>query len=277
MNTIVLATFFSFLAAIVWFVIVYRMDRHEKEPISLILKVFFTAFGLSFVAGILNTINGSLFGETGMYILVGFVEEGVKFLAVWWVAFRHKAFNAPIDGIVYAAVAALGFAFAENIEYNLLIMLNYEDEASAALFMRSFLPLLHVLLASIWGYGLGYYKCYISGKGKLIGLWLLAAVLHSAYDLAVGEVAFVMLVTFIVLGIAFLLKMKHLNRISPKNNKYLMSCPYCAKKIKENSLYCNYCGQHIMVLISEINIFCKSCHSQVNQNWKFCIHCGSQT
>lgn len=255
---------------------VYRMDRHEKEPISLILKVFFTAFGLSFVAGIINTINQSLFGETGMFVLVGFIEEGVKFLAVWWIAFRHKAFNAPIDGIVYAAAAALGFAFAENIEYNLLIMLSYKDEASGALLMRSFMPLLHVLFASIWGYGLGYYKCYISGKKKLIGLWLLAAVLHSAYDLAVGEVAFVMLLTFVVLGVVFLFQIKHLNRISPKNNKYLISCPHCAEKIKENSLYCSYCGGHLLLLTSEINIYCKSCYSQVNSNWKFCMQCGTE-
>jgi RsiW-degrading membrane proteinase PrsW (M82 family) len=276
MNQVLLATFFSFLAAIIWFVIVYRMDRHEKEPISLILKVFFAGFGLSFIAGILNEITEVLFGETGSYVFVGLVEEGVKFLAVYWVAFRHKAFNAHIDGIVYAAAAALGFAFAENIQYNLMIMSYYKDEASTALIIRSFLPLLHVLLASIWGYGLGYYKCYISGKGKLIGLWLLAAVLHSAYDLAVGEIAFVMLITFVVLGVAFLFKMKHLNRISPKNTKYLMSCPYCAEKIKENSLYCNHCGKHIMVLVSDIQIFCKTCQSQVNGKWQFCMQCGTK-
>lgn len=276
MNIVLLSTLLSFLAAIVWFVVVYRMDRHEKEPLGLILKVFFTAFGLSFIAGELNGLTESIFGQTGSYIFVGFVEEGVKFLAVWWIAFKHKAFNAPIDGIVYASAAALGFAFAENIQYNFLIISLYKEEATSALLMRSFLPLLHVLLASIWGYGLGYYKCYISGKGKLIGLWLLAAVVHSAYDLVVGEAAFVMLLTFIVLGTVFLFKMKHLNRISPKNTKYLMSCPHCAKKIKENSLYCNYCGEHIMILTSEVRIYCKACHTQVNNTWKFCKQCGTQ-
>lgn len=247
----------------------------NELSLGLILKVFLSGFALSFVAGIINSINMALIGETGTYILVGFVEEGVKFLAVWWVAFRHKAFNAPIDGVVYASAAALGFAFAENIEYNLMIMAVYKDQAAAPLIMRSFLPMLHVLLASFWGYGLGYYKQYIGSKQKLIGMWLIAAVLHSAYDLAVAEVAFVMLFTFVLLGIVFVIKMKHLNRISPKNNAYLMSCPFCAKKIKENSLYCAHCGEHIFLLSDNAHRYCKTCHTQVNFQWKFCVSCGS--
>ncbi len=277
MNIVLTATLVSFAAAIVWFFIIYRMDKHEKEPIGLLAKVFFAGFALSFVAGIINAINDAIFGKTGSLILVGFVEEGIKFLAVWWVVFKHKEFNEPIDGIVYASAAALGFAFAENIEYNLMIIEIYKNEANGALMMRSFMPLLHVLIASIWGYGLGYYKRYISGKKTLIGTWILAAVLHSAYDLAVGEVAYVMILTFVILGIVFIVRMKHLNRISPKNNKHLITCPHCAMKIKENSLYCSHCGEHIFLFTSEVNLYCKVCQSPVNGDWKFCMHCGSQT
>lgn len=276
MNIVLFSTLVSLATATLWLFIVYRMDKHEKEPIWLLVKVFLAGFLLSFVAGIINSINKEMFGVVGSHILVGFVEEGVKFLAVWWVVFGREEFDEPIDGVVYASAAALGFAFSENIDYNLLIITSLKEEATAALMMRSFMPLLHVLLASIWGYGLGYYKQYIGGKMMVLGMWFLAAVLHSAYDLTVGSVSYVMLATFAVLGLVFIYRMKHLNRISPKNSRRLISCPYCAKKIKENSLYCRYCGKHIFLLTSEIDLYCRHCRSPVREDWKFCVYCGSQ-
>jgi len=70
--------------------------------------------------------------------------------------------------------------------------------------------------------------------------------------------------------------MKHLNRISPRNDKYLMACPYCAEKIQSNSLYCSHCGKHIFLLSSDTRLYCTACEASVQSDWKFCMHCGSK-
>src|SRR5258706_14411394 len=44
-------------------------------------------------------------------------EELLKFAVVVLFCARHKEFDEPMDGIVYGAVAALGFATFENIAY----------------------------------------------------------------------------------------------------------------------------------------------------------------
>jgi RsiW-degrading membrane proteinase PrsW (M82 family) len=277
MSALTISTLASFVAATVWLIIVYRMDRHEKEPVSLLARIFVAGFVLSFVAGVANTFHYKQYGETVALMLVGPVEEGVKFLAVWWIAFRHKAFNAPIDGVVYATAAALGFAFSENIDYNLLILRElHGPEAGGAMFVRGLMPLMHVLFASIWGYGLGYYRCRHAGKLHLVSWWLLAAILHSTYDLVVDKAALIMMVTFVVLGIFFLRRMRHLNRISPHNTSYLMTCPYCSKRIAENSLYCRYCGAYIFLPRDDTQIYCKSCHSPIDRQWIYCKHCGTK-
>ena len=51
------------------------------------------------------------------FFVVGFSEELSKFLIVLLFAQRHKEFNEPFDGIVYAVMVSMGFAATENIMY----------------------------------------------------------------------------------------------------------------------------------------------------------------
>lgn len=273
MNEIAIATIASFVAAIGWLILVYRVDRYKKEPISLIIKVFLTSCGFSFIAGFLNSISATLFGVLGMLITVGPIEECMKFLPVWLIAFKHKEFDAPIDGVIYASASALGFAFMENIEYNFAILDFFKSDAASPLLDRSLAPLMHVLISSIWGYGLGYYKSYIGSKKFLIITFLIAAFTHSFYDIFI--VAFVDYRIFILLFMGvFYFAIKHLNRISPKNTApHLFKCPKCSQKIPINSLYCSHCGKHLF-LFKNVDIYCKNCKSKILEHWQFCKNCG---
>ena len=47
-------------------------------------------------------------------------EELVKFAVVRFYAARRRAFDEPIDGLVYGVAAALGFAASENVAYSLV-------------------------------------------------------------------------------------------------------------------------------------------------------------
>ncbi len=108
---------------------VYWLDRYEKEPKALLGAAFF--WGVVIAAGgafIINTAFGiAIFAVTGSEgaadigttsIVAPIVEEFLKGLAVAIVFFIfRKEFDSILDGIIYAAIAALGFAATENTYY----------------------------------------------------------------------------------------------------------------------------------------------------------------
>ena len=51
--------------------------------------------------------------------VLAYIEEAVKYLAAKTSALRSKAFDEPVDAMVYLVVAALGFAAPQNNCYKL--------------------------------------------------------------------------------------------------------------------------------------------------------------
>jgi protease PrsW len=119
----------GFAAALLYAYILYWLDRYEKEPLLLLGGVFL--WGAVVAAGSAFVINTTL--GLGIYVFTGsnaatdlatgsfvapLVEETLKGLAVLGVflIFRHE-FDSVLDGIIYAGVAALGFAATENVYY----------------------------------------------------------------------------------------------------------------------------------------------------------------
>ena len=51
------------------------------------------------------------------FLVIAPIEEFAKLLAVWIAVYRTQDFREPIDGIIYSATAALGFACIENVIY----------------------------------------------------------------------------------------------------------------------------------------------------------------
>jgi RsiW-degrading membrane proteinase PrsW (M82 family) len=126
---LVVSFIIGFGSALLFASILYWMDRYEKEPLLLLGAVF--VWGAVVAAGsafIINTVLGiSVYVFTGSNIatdfatgsiIAPFIEEVLKGLAVLLVflVFRHE-FDSVLDGIIYAGVAALGFAATENTYY----------------------------------------------------------------------------------------------------------------------------------------------------------------
>ena len=126
---VILSLFLGVVPAFFYATFVYWLDRYEKEPVLLLGGVFL--WGAVVAAGgafIINTLFGiSVFLVTGSEITTDFatasisaplVEESLKGFAVLivFLIFR-KEFDSLLDGIVYAGVAALGFAATENSFY----------------------------------------------------------------------------------------------------------------------------------------------------------------
>lgn len=165
---------------------IYVKDKHEREPIKLLL--------ISFFYGILSTlvtlmISEAFDGEFALekgnlvheffnaFFLVALVEEFSKFIFVRFILYNNKNFNEPFDGIVYAVMVGMGFATLENILY----VFNYGIATGIAR-MFTAVPA-HASFAILMGYFIGRAKFTHKRELYLSALALFSATLfHGAYD-----------------------------------------------------------------------------------------------
>ena len=165
---------------------IYRKDKHEREPLSLL--------AISFIYGILSTaVTFILSWPLNTYILlqreslvdefysaffkVALVEEFSKFLFVRFVLFRNRNFNEPFDGIVYTVMVGMGFASLENVLY----VFQYGFE-TAIWRMFTAVPA-HATFAILMGFFLGKAKFAQGGKLLYMLTALFAATFfHGSYD-----------------------------------------------------------------------------------------------
>lgn len=124
-----LSVFFGFVPMLLLASIIYWLDRYEKEPAVLLGGVF----GWGAVVAVLGALvlqialDQSLEMVTqskvveelvGASLFAPLTEEVLKGLAVALVfLFARREFDSILDGIVYAAVTALGFAATEDVLY----------------------------------------------------------------------------------------------------------------------------------------------------------------
>lgn len=167
--------------------VVYFSDR-RREPLPLVLLAFVLGGlgkGVTHYAELrasdwtgLDT-SAQVAGAAGSLVfLFGFaapMREAAK-VAAMWPAFRSKYFDEPIDGLVYAAASALGFACVENA-------LTLRGHAVGWIWVARTVVALpaHVFFACAWGYALGRVKT-IKQPGPLFpASWLLATAAHGLY------------------------------------------------------------------------------------------------
>ena len=164
---------------------IYLKDKHEREPIGLLIKAFI--FGMlsilltliiSIPISSVIPIDKQNLGEQAIhaFLLVALIEEFSKFVFVRGVLYRDKNFNEPFDGIVYSVMVGMGFATLENILYVV-------DGGMSTALLRMFTAVpAHASFAVLMGYFLG--KAKFEHKKGYYAIYALgaAALLHGAYD-----------------------------------------------------------------------------------------------
>lgn len=110
------------------------------------------------------------------FVCVAVPEELLKFLVVTRYCARHPAFDEPMDGIVYGATAALGFATLENLLYVA------GGGWSVALLRGLTAVPLHASLGAILGYYVGQAKFTARRRGLAWKGLLIAILIHGLYD-----------------------------------------------------------------------------------------------
>jgi RsiW-degrading membrane proteinase PrsW (M82 family) len=167
-------------------IFIYLKDKHEREPVSLLLICFFygtlstvITFAISYPVGVfLLTKESDVVDQFyNAFFKVALIEEFSKFLFVRFILFYNKNFNEPFDGIVYAVMVSMGFATIENILY-----VFQQGYVTGILRIFTAVPA-HATFAVMMGYFLGRAK-FIDKNNLLFSLIALASatLFHGLYD-----------------------------------------------------------------------------------------------
>lgn len=221
------AFFFGFVPMFVFAAFVYWLDRYEKEPKLLLGAAF--VWGVVIAGGgayILNTmfsigifmVTGSEgaaeFGTTS--IVAPIVEETLKGLAVLavFLMFR-KEFDSVLDGIVYGAITAMGFAAIENVLY--IYRNGYQDGGWEGFWTLVFIRVvlvgwMHPFFTAFTGIGLAVARTNRNMLVKVIALpagYTLAVLTHAFHNtfssLVGGGGGFILGLIADYIGYAFML------------------------------------------------------------------------
>ena len=200
----VLTSFLAILLAAIPLAIVIPtflwLDRFEAEPTKYLVAAFlWGALIAAVLAGLLNTSAHVVFSAatdpeqarlTTAVFVAPVVEEAAKglfVLLVWQL--RRREFDGVIDGMVYAGVAAAGFAFTENIQYLGLAYVEGGEQVLTGVFIARCLvtPFAHPIFTVVFGIGVGM-AATSRGAGVRLGAPLagfaLAVLLHGIWNLA---------------------------------------------------------------------------------------------
>lgn len=194
------AFFFGFVPMFVFAAFVYWLDRYEKEPKLLL--------GAAFIWGVVIAGGGAYILNTafsiGMYSLTGsvnaadfsttsiaapIIEEALKGLAVLavFLMFRQE-FDSILDGIVYGAITAMGFAAIENVLY--IYRNGFQDSGWEGFWTLVFIRVIlvgwmHPFFTAFTGIGLAVARISRNMLVKIIAVpagYTAAVLLHSFHN-----------------------------------------------------------------------------------------------
>lgn len=178
------------LPGILIIIYIYRKDKVEKEPWSLIFKLMFFGALSCVPASVMEMFvdsrmpyfpEGSLaYALTMAFCSAAFCEELCKFAFLRIGTWKSPEFGYRFDGIVYGVAVAVGFAVLENILY----VYQYGFETAI---VRAFMSVpLHAFCGLFMGAFYGAAKqAQIQGKstGRFIFLALFVPMMiHGVYD-----------------------------------------------------------------------------------------------
>ena len=197
-STLVVGSLVALVPLVVVLLAIRWVDRWEPEPVGALWFAFLwgaavsVAIALVIDLGVQLTMavatGGAADEAVQAVIQAPLVEEVAKGLGVLLIyAFSRAHFDGPVDGLVYAATVAAGFAFTENILYFgvALIEGGAEDLGSTFVIRGIFSPFAHVLFTGFTGIMIGIGVRRGGGAGVvgwfLIGL-LGATLLHALWN-----------------------------------------------------------------------------------------------
>lgn len=184
----------TFLAAVSFPLLIalcFWLDRYEPEPTRYRIAALgwgaIVAVGIALVLQVALMALGSTPAATAV-IWAPITEEFAKGLfPLLILLLRRSQLHGVLDGIVYAVLVGIGFAFTEDIVYYLQSLMQAGPEGLAATFiLRGVLsPFAHPLFTSATGVGIGIAVMSRSRAVRvfapLLG-YLVAVLLHATWN-----------------------------------------------------------------------------------------------
>lgn len=285
--------FLAVLPTIILGAFIYKNDKLEKEPTSLLISLGAAGIGSAIltliISGILETIIPFFASEyytsfdpmsLAVYVFVGIalIEEFSKWIFTYLIAWKNKEFNHVYDAIVYSAFVSLGFATLENILYV------FASESVGTAFFTAFNRMIfsvpgHAFFGVLMGYYLGLAKLTsFNGIKKKSTKYLILSILvptvcHFLFDYLLMlnlEYSFLLFIVFVVIMFSVAIsKVKRLSNIptnifnKPQRMDYIYNA-FGNNNYRQISQPQGYTQQRI----------CRNCGKEVTG--KFCGNCGTQ-
>lgn len=188
MQTNVIGFMGALLILLIWCLYLKRVDVYQKGqwksivftivlasicvfPVWLLYDIYKYFIGFEMNGNVINDFLYCVFG-------IGVIEELAKLIPFLIVLKFTKSIKEPIDYIMYASLAALGFAFVENFE-------KFEDGSINIIHSRALTAsIAHMIFTSLIAYGLILAKFKYKKNPFLFGLlfFFIAAFAHGFYD-----------------------------------------------------------------------------------------------
>ena len=242
--------FLALIPGILILIFIYRKDKVESEPTSLIVKL--VIFGaLSCLPAMFLELRMDAFIPTtpklayaagNAFLSAALCEEISKFGLLFLGSWRNRAFDYRFDGIVYGVTVAVGFALLENILY-------VSDGGVYVALMRGVLAVpLHAFCGAFMGMFYGAMKRYqVEGKGAqmfcvFLGALLVPMMIHGIYDTLAfmgDSICTILLLAFVLF--MYIIAIKLVNKFSREDwnaGFYKTGVdPYAAQEQQVNSRY----------------------------------------
>ena len=223
------------LAAIVPAIIllrkVYQLDRLEKEPTNLIIKLV--------ILGIISTVCAVLTETVGMglmnnfnpnslfylvisnFIVVALSEEGFKFLVLKRSTWKNPNFNCQFDAVVYAVSVSLGFALWENIQY--VFSYGLRVAITRAVTAVPGHACFGVLMGAFYGLAKKYEGQGEFEKSKQMKKWavIVPVIAHGSYDFCASIAGYFGSLLFVVIILILFFICLNLVKALAENDNYI--------------------------------------------------------
>lgn len=187
-----------------------RGDRGEPEPrralrnacwFGVIATLFAGGLNSQFLpSGVIAFLDGNGAPQPSLEILliaslmVGVIEESIKFIPLAIYIYPKKYFNEVTDGVIYFGLAGMWFGVIESIMYTL----TYGPEVGLQRIIIA--PFLHAGFSALAGMGLAKFKVARRNPLYIVLGFGTAIFLHAAYDFFLFSQ--IPLLTVAALGIA---------------------------------------------------------------------------
>ena len=199
------------LPSLVWLWFWLKQDSKSPEPTGLIALSFFAGMAivyfvlplqkyvLAHIVQLVDIVNAlalkiSLMSpseETIRTTLWAFIEEFAKYATVFFIAFKSKFFDEPMDAVIYIITAALGFSAMENTLY---IFRDLANSGAIEVFGNGNMRFLgativHIVSSAFIGIAIAfsfYAPKYIKFFAIAIGIFT-ATLLHAYFNLSIIE------------------------------------------------------------------------------------------